>query len=140
MAVILPVLTFTIVGAFDLINAFIASKKVDLAVFRATRAASIPGATDTDIRQAALDEFYFVKSRGIDQNLNLSIARSGGTASVTADISVGKAAYLQPILVRFGGINRNYVRPIEFNTHSESLDELSAKPQPSTQGFNHKKK
>ncbi len=140
MAVVLPLLILLLIGGFDVQNAYIASKKVDLAVYRAARAATIPGATDAEIRQSALDEFFFIKSRGVDENLNLTIHRSPTNAEVTAQIPVSKAAYLQPLIVKFGNIQRNYNRPVEFSTDSSGIEQLSLKPVPSVKGFNQHKR
>ena len=140
MAIVLPILILLIICGFDLLNAYIASKKVDLAVYRATRQASIPGSTDSEIRAAALDAFLFIKSRGIESNLNLSINRSLTNANITAQIPVSKAAYLQPLFVKFGTLQRNYNRPVEFYTDSDAIDQLNLKSQPTTKGFNTKGK
>ncbi|MEQ1825561.1 MAG: TadE family protein [Pirellula sp.] len=136
LAVVLPLLIFLVIGAFDLINSYIAAKKVDLAVFRAARSASIPGSTAADIRKAALDEFTLLRASGVDQYLTLDVTQSATSADIDAQIRIDKAAYLKPIVLKLGDIQRSYSRPTEFAVDPLAIAELDGKPEPTTKGFN----
>jgi TadE-like protein len=139
VAITLPVLLLIVAMAIDLINVYTVISRAEMAVLRAGRTGSLPGATRTEVLDAFSEE---VRRLGMDSSrmkIDLNDVALASEISFDVTIPLSETSWIAPLFMRDATYTVGYSRPTEdFPRNFLTAEDVAAPRRRGKFGFNKK--